>query len=81
MQGPPTTCIESSKEEEKDELPSVIDSGVVCSGRGAARAENAQETSTQSHSCISPRILVYEDDKEEEDDLPSVSGPSIDSRR
>ena len=29
------------------------------SGRGAARAEDAQETPTQSH--ISPSILVYED--------------------
>jgi len=28
-------------------------------GRGAARAEDAQETPTQSH--ISPSILVYED--------------------
>ena len=29
------------------------------SGRGAARAEEAQETPTQSH--VSPSILVYED--------------------
>jgi len=39
----------------------VIDSGLVgSSGRGAARAEDAQGTPTQSHT--SPSILVYEDD-------------------
>ena len=41
----------------------VIDSGLVdstdFSGRGTARAEDAQGTPTQSH--ISPSILVYED--------------------
>ena len=38
-----------------------MDSGLVGStdGRGAARAEDAQGTPTQSH--ISPSILVYED--------------------
>jgi len=35
----------------------MIDSG---SGRGAARAKDAQGTPTQSH--ISPSILVYEDE-------------------
>ena len=35
-----------------------------CSGRGAARAENAQGTPIQSH--ISPRILVYEDKRARE---------------
>ena len=39
----------------------VIDSGLA--GRGAARAEDAQGTPTQSH--ISPSILVYEDYHEE----------------
>jgi len=43
----------------------VIDAGLVgstdLSGRGAARAEDAQGTPTQSH--ISPSILVYEDYK------------------
>ena len=39
---------------------SVIDSGLVgTTGRGAARAEYAHGTPTQSH--ISPSILVYED--------------------
>ena len=37
----------------------VIDSGFVGSERGAARAEDAQGTSTQIH--ISPSILVYKD--------------------
>jgi len=37
----------------------VIDSGLVGSGRGTTRAEDAQGTPTQSH--ISPSILVYED--------------------
>ena len=40
-----------------------IDSGLVGSkklGRGAARAEDAQGTPTQSH--IPPSILVYEDE-------------------
>jgi len=37
----------------------LIDSGLVDYGRGAARAEDAQGTLTQSH--ISPSILVYED--------------------
>jgi len=32
---------------------------VVVSGRGAARAEDAQGTPTQSH--VSPSILVYEE--------------------
>ena len=36
----------------------VIDSGLVGSGRGTARAEDAQGTSTQSHT--SPSILVNE---------------------
>ena len=35
----------------------MIDSGV---GKGAARAEDARGTPTQSH--ISPSVLVYEDD-------------------
>ena len=39
----------------------LIDLGLV-SGRGAARAEDAQGTPTQSH--ISPSILVYEDNVE-----------------
>jgi len=39
-----------------DSIP-VIDSELV--GRGAARAEDAQGTPTQSH--ISPSILVYEE--------------------
>ena len=34
--------------------------GWLNGGRGAARAEDAQRTPTQSH--ISPSILVYEDD-------------------
>jgi len=33
--------------------------GFTCTGRGAARAEDAQGTPTQKH--ISPRILVYEE--------------------
>ena len=33
----------------------------ITSGRGAARAEDAQGTPTQSH--ISPSILVYEDNR------------------
>ena len=47
----------------KDSLWGVIDSGLVGStdfyGRGAARAEDAQGTPTQSH--ISPSIVVYEE--------------------
>ena len=35
----------------------MIDSGLEGSGRGAARAEDAQGTPTQSH--VSPSILVY----------------------
>jgi len=38
----------------------VIASGLVCSGRGTARAEDAQGKPTQSH--ISPIVLVYEDE-------------------
>jgi len=38
----------------------MIDSGLV--GRGAARAENAHGTPTQSHT--SPSILVYEEETE-----------------
>ena len=34
--------------------------GWLNSGRGTARAEDAQETPTQNH--LSPSILVYEDD-------------------
>ena len=41
-------------------FPPMIDSGLV--GGGAARAEDAQGTPTQSH--ISPSILVYEDNPE-----------------
>jgi len=41
-------------------LPIVIDLGVVGSGRGSARAEDAQGTPTQSH-IKSPSIQVYED--------------------
>ena len=37
----------------------MIDSGLVGSGRDTTRAEDAQETSTQSH--ISPSVLEYED--------------------
>ena len=40
-------------------LCEVIDSGLVGSGRGTARAENAQGTPTQSH--ISPSVLVHEE--------------------
>jgi len=40
-------------------LVEVIDSGLVGSERGAARAEDAQGTPTQSQ--VSPSILVYED--------------------
>ena len=43
----------------------VIDSGLVGStdsGRGTARAEDAQGTPTQSH--ISPSILLYEDNQQ-----------------
>ena len=36
----------------------LINSGLVGSGSGSARAEDAQGTPTQSH--ISPSILVYE---------------------
>ena len=36
-----------------------LDSGFYLSGRGAARAEDAQTTPTESH--VSPSILVYED--------------------
>jgi len=39
----------------------MIDSGLVGSGRGAARAEDAQGTPTPSQT--SPRILVYEEKK------------------
>ena len=37
----------------------MIDSGLVGSGRGTARAEDAQGIPTQSH--VSPSILVYKD--------------------
>jgi len=45
------SCVAASHE--------VIDSGLVGSGRGTTRAEDAQGTPTQSH--ISPSILVYEE--------------------
>ena len=45
---------------------------VLYAGRGTARAEDAQETPTQSH--ISPSILVYEDSKEEEDIYSAAVG-------
>ena len=72
-QGPSRICNESKEEEKKcapEEIStgnpgamSVIDSGLVghsqdLSGRGAARAEDAQGTPTQSG--ISPSIIVYE---------------------
>ena len=38
----------------------LIESWLVCFGRGTTRAEDAQGTPTQRH--ISPSILVYEDD-------------------
>ena len=40
----------------------MIDSGLVGSGRGAARAEDAQGTPTQSH--VSPSILGYGVDRD-----------------
>ena len=54
-------------------LARMIDSGTIylldISGRGAARAEDAQGTPTQSH--ISPGILVYEDKHVRADTLVS----------
>ena len=62
----------------------MIDSGLdgsteFLSGRGAARAEDAQGTPTQSH--ISPSLLVYEDTIEQGADnlfgdlLDFIAGP------